>query len=145
MRRLFLRIKHQSGHLRKVTLAGWWVGSEMGCQFHPPFIQWRYSTARDMNHFLIFSSFLNSSDYYTDLIYILFILFSANLQGLRVETGSREKWEVSPRKGTKSLGHQWVRNLSSHVDILELPQHIFTIFHIFTSTLSAIITQLLIL
>lgn len=47
------------------------------------------------------------------------------------------KWEVSPRKGMRSLERQGAWNLSSHVTVLKLPQHLFITFHTFTSIHSA--------
>lgn len=47
------------------------------------------------------------------------------------------KWEVSPRKGMKSLEQQGAWILSTHVTVLKLPQHLFTTFHIITGVCSA--------
>ena len=46
---------------------------------------------------------------------------------------SKIEWEISPRVKMRSLGLQWNRNLSNHISILMLLQHIYSLFSIFTS------------
>ena len=49
---------------------------------------------------------------------------------------SKIEWEISPRVKMRSLGLQWNRNLSNHISILMLLQHINSLFSIFISILS---------
>ena len=52
-------------------------------------------------------------------------------EGIKEE--SKIEWGILPKVKMRSLGLQWSRNLSNHISILMLLQHIYSLFSIFIS------------
>lgn len=50
-----------------------------------------------------------------------------------IKEESKIEWEISPKVKMRSLGLQWSRNLSNHISILMLLQHIYSLFSMFIS------------